>query len=97
MGAGALINLFLCLDAGFPSTEQYSIKKYQILVKLVTTKHLTQSNWFQVKITLIEPFLDHPTLFSLKRLPSEAFIFYSGVLWSAPDNNFGGYFLEIDP
>jgi hypothetical protein len=24
-------------------------------------------------------------------------IFYSGIFWSAPDNNFGGYFLEIDP
>jgi hypothetical protein len=32
MGAGALINLFLCLDAVFSSTEQCSIKKYQILV-----------------------------------------------------------------
>jgi hypothetical protein len=31
----------------------------------------------------------HPTLFSLKRLPSEALIFYSGISWSAPDNNFG--------
>jgi hypothetical protein len=50
-----------------------------------------------VKVSLIEPFLDHPTLFSLKRLPSEALIFYSGVFWSAPDNNFGGYFLEINP
>jgi hypothetical protein len=39
IGAGALINLCLCLDAIFSSTEQYSIKKYQILVKLVTTKH----------------------------------------------------------
>jgi hypothetical protein len=50
-----------------------------------------------VKISLIEPFLDNATLFSLKRLPSEALIFYSGVFWSAPGNNFGGYFLEIDP
>jgi hypothetical protein len=45
----------------------------------------------------VEPSLDHPTFFSLKRLPSEAFIFYSGVFWSALENNFGGYFLEIDP
>jgi hypothetical protein len=97
MGAGALINLFLCLDAVFSSTEQYSIENYQILVKLVTTKHQNQSSWFQVKISLVETFLDHPTLFSLKRLPSEALIFHSGVFWSAPDNNFGGYFLETNP
>jgi hypothetical protein len=97
MGAGALINLFLFLDAVFSSTEQCSIKKYQILVKLITTKPKNQSSWFQVKISLVEPFLDHPTLFSLKRLPSEALIFYSGIFWSAPDNNFGSYFLKIDP
>jgi hypothetical protein len=50
-----------------------------------------------VKISSIEPFLDHPTLLSLKRLPSEALIFYSAVFWSAADNNLGGYFLEINP
>jgi hypothetical protein len=48
-----------------------------------------------VKISLIEPFLDHPTLFSLKRFPSEALIFYSGIFWSAPDINVGGMFSKL--
>jgi hypothetical protein len=55
-----------------------------------------------IKLVSSEDFFDrtlfgHPNLFSLKRLPSEALIFHSGVFWSAPDNNFGGYFLEIYP
>jgi hypothetical protein len=53
MSAGALINPFLCLDAVFSSTEQYSIKKYQTC----HYKALEPIKLFQVKISLIEPFL----------------------------------------
>jgi hypothetical protein len=64
-------------------------------MKIENSKKFTPK--LQVKISKVEPSLDHPTLFSLKRLPSEVFIYYSGVFWSAPHNNFGGYFLETNP
>jgi hypothetical protein len=61
------------------------------------TDGLNSAHFLKMCPSLIEPFLDYPTLFSLKRLPSGALIFYSGVFWSAPDHSFGGYFLEINP
>jgi hypothetical protein len=61
------------------------------------SEHPHPLSWCPLKVSKVEPSLDHPTLFSLKRLPSEALIFYSGIFWSAPDNNFDGHFLEIDP
>jgi hypothetical protein len=39
---------------------------------------------------------DHPVLSSQKRLSSEAFIMKSGMFWPAPDNTFGGCYLDID-
>jgi hypothetical protein len=96
MSAGALIKFLLCLDV-FSSTEQYTIEKYRHLVKLVSTKHPNLFSWFPVNISLVEPFLDHRTLFSLKRLPSEALVFYSGIFWLVPDISVDGSYLETDP
>jgi hypothetical protein len=58
--------------------------------------HLTYLSWFSVKIFLVEPSLDRPILFKLKKLACQTFVIYSGMFWPALDRKFGDYYLEID-
>jgi hypothetical protein len=53
-------------------------------------------NFLQPNLIIL-PCLDLTKIENSKKLPSEALIFYSGIFWSAPDKNFGGYFHETDP